>query len=98
MPEMPMRGWLGVVVAIGKRIERLPPWLRPVAVGALAFLAFTTFKLVFALPALLKMPGGWLIPIKALAVSGTIGAVAGLAYGAVKRGWQAIQGARAAAG
>ena len=98
MPEMPVRGWLGLFTSIAKRIERLPEWMRPGAWGALFFLAYTAFKLVFALPTLLKYPGGWLIPIKALAVSGSLGAVLGVAYGGLKRGWQALRDARTAAG
>jgi hypothetical protein len=97
MPEMPVRGWLGVLASITKRVERLPEWSRPGAWGALTFLAYTTFKLIFALPAVLKMPGGWMIPFKALALSGSIGAAIGLAYGALKRGWQAFREARTAA-
>ena len=97
MPEMPIRGWLGMLASIAKRIDRLPEWARPGAWGALCFLAYTTFKLIFALPALLKVPGGWLLPFKALAVSGSIGAIVGLAYGALKRGWQAFREARTAA-
>jgi hypothetical protein len=91
MPERPMSGWQGILLAITSRVERLPQLLQPAANGALLFLAMSAVRVVFMLPRLTQTPHGWLLSLGALAASAAIGAVVGSAFAAARWGWRRMR-------
>ena len=50
MPPAPRPGWLGVVVPIAERIQRLPRKAQAPAIGAILFAAYSLLKLFLLLP------------------------------------------------
>lgn len=82
MPPAPRRGILAVVIPIAERILALPRWAQAPATGAVLFVAFSLFKLVFLLPTLAR--SGWaglLTAAEGIPVSAAVGALVGLLYG-----------------
>jgi DNA-binding XRE family transcriptional regulator len=79
MPERPVAGWQGVLVGIGKQIQRLPAWLRPGVIGALLFLAYSALKLLLLLPRLQSTPH----PLVRVAAGFAISAAMGFAIGSL---------------
>ena len=63
-----------------KNIERLPPWARPAAIGALVLAAMTSLRVILLMPSLLSTParvGEALLIVIAASASG---AAAGFGY------------------
>ena len=86
MPPAPQSGWLSLVLPVVERVERLPPWARPAAIGAMLFVLFSLFKLLFFLPSIVRDPGtGLVTAAQGIALSATIGAGLGLLYGQYQR-------------
>lgn len=84
MPAPPVAGWVAALGWVSERVDRLPPWLRPAANGALLFLALTAVRVLLGLPRLAAAPNGWLVALQALAAGAAIGAVLGSVVGAVR--------------
>ena len=84
MPERPVTGWQGWLVALMRQIDRLPSWMRPGVRVALFFLAFSAFKLVLLMPKLRLAEHPWPIVAEAFVISGSIGFAVGSLYAAVK--------------
>jgi hypothetical protein len=97
LPERPMPGWQGIIVAITNRVERLPRLLQPAANGALLFLAMSVVRVVFMLPRLMHTPRGWLLALGGLAASAAIGAAVGSAFAAARWGWRRMREGNTAA-
>jgi hypothetical protein len=86
MPPAPLHGWAAVVVPIAERIQRLPEWAQPAAKGAVVFVAYSLFKLIFFLPEIRRAPvSGSLTAIAGILVSGSMGAALGFLYGQYRR-------------
>lgn len=80
MPPYPMKGWMSVFALF----ERLPSSLRPAALGASALAAIVSFRVLFAVPAIIAKPaltGELLLAVLAAAAAGASG---GLAFTAVR--------------
>ena len=88
MPPRPLPGIVGVIGRIDSQVSRLPQWARPIAWGALIFLAMSAFRILLFSPQLFRQQGGWLIALGALGVSIALGA----AVGAVVSAYRAIRG------
>ncbi len=86
MPRPPVTGWLAIALPIYERIQRLPQWAQPPAIGAAACLAYSVIKLVFLLPRLGAMGvKGVLVVVGGFAASAALGVVGGLVYVAYRR-------------
>jgi len=86
MPPMPHRGWLAIAAPISERINRLPVWARPAATGAVVFVAYSLFRLLVLLPAIIRSPvRGSIAAIEGIAASASIGAALGFLYGQYRR-------------
>jgi transcriptional regulator with XRE-family HTH domain len=86
MPRPPVTGWLAIALPIYERIQRLPPWAQPPAIGAAACLAYSLIKLVFLLPRLAGMGvNGLLVALGGFSASAALGIVGGLVYVAYRR-------------
>jgi transcriptional regulator with XRE-family HTH domain len=89
MPPAPRRGIMILIMPIGDRIQRLPAWARPAAVGALLFVAYSFVRLLFLLPAIARDPWqGGITAVEGILASAAIGAVLGALYGLYRR-WRA---------
>ena len=82
----PVTGWLAIAMPIVERVQRLPAWAQPMAAGALLFVGYGLFKLIFLLPAIMRSPvKGALTALMGIALSGSIGAAPGFLYGQHRR-------------
>jgi len=84
MPKRPVTGWLGAMVAIGKQVDRLPPWMRPGVRVALFFIAYSAFRLLLMAPRLQHTPNAWLAVTEGFGASAAIGFAVGSLYGLFK--------------
>ena len=93
MPPAPLPAWMTVVRAIGTRIEALPRWARPAVSGAIFFGAYSLFRLIFLVPAIVRSPRtGLVTALEGLLLSMSLGAALGFLYGLYQRlreGWAA---------
>jgi transcriptional regulator with XRE-family HTH domain len=86
MPRPPVTGWLAIALPIYERIQRLPQWAQPPAIGAAACLAYSLIKLVFLLPRLGGMGvNGLLVVLGGFSASAALGIVGGFVYVAYRR-------------
>lgn len=86
MPDPPVSGSLVLVVPIVRRVQALPRWAQPPAVGALVGLAYGLFRLVLIVPAIARAPAqGLLGALEGLSASALVGIVGGFLYGAYRR-------------
>jgi hypothetical protein len=75
-----------VAARVAERVQRLPAWAQPMAAGALLFVGYGLFKLIFLLPAIMRSPvKGALTALMGIALSGSIGAAPGFLYGQHRR-------------
>ena len=93
LPEFPLGTGEGILVGISTRIERLPPWLRPAAWGALLVGGLVLVRMAFAM--LARGPSWNLLgnAVVACIVGGYLGAIGGLVYRVVRprtRNWGRI--------
>jgi transcriptional regulator with XRE-family HTH domain len=86
MPRPPVTGWLAVALPIYERIQRLPSWAQPPAIGAIVCVAYSLVKLVFVLPQFVAGGiSGLLVVLASFAASASIGIVGGFIYVLYKR-------------
>ena len=79
LPEMPVEGWLAALDWTSRRIDRLAPWARPAAWGAVILPAMTLFRAVIEIAVTGRLPSPVLA--QALLLTAGIGAVLGGVYG-----------------
>jgi len=84
MPDRPVTGWQGWLLAVMKLIDGLPAWMRPGVRVALLFLAYSAFKLVLLMPHVRSSEHPWPLVLQAFAISGALGFAVGTAYAGVK--------------
>ena len=93
MPPAPRPGWMAIVAPIVAWVESLPRWARPAAGGAIAFGAYSLFRLIFLVPAIVRSPKvGVPTAVEGILLSVSLGAVLGFLYGVYQRlreGWAA---------
>ena len=80
-------------LALFRLLHRLPSWLRPAVVGALAVSALTAGRLLLALPGLLRQTNAVRGELWLVAAAPALGAVAGLAYALADRTVARVPGA-----
>ena len=86
MPPAPRDGWVAIVMPIAERVQRLPAWAQPAATGAILFVAYSLFRLIFLLPSIIRSPReGIPTAIAGIAISASIGAAIGFLYGQYRR-------------
>lgn len=78
VPKRPIPGGIGALAKVAEQVNRLPQWLRPVAIGALLSVVFTILQILFKLPELLKTSAGWSEMLLKLANALVIGVVVGV--------------------
>jgi hypothetical protein len=81
MPRPPVTGWLAIALPVYERIQRLPQWAQPPAIGAIVCLAYSLIRLVFVLPQFMAGGiSGMLVVLAGFAASASIGIVGGFIY------------------
>jgi hypothetical protein len=73
-------------------LDRVPGWLRPAVVGALAVLALTALRVIIALPGFVRRPHVQRDAMWLAAAAPLLGAAAGLAYSLVGKPLSRVPG------
>ena len=84
MPKPPLPAWMTTLGWIAVRVEKPPEWARPAIWIGLAFGAYSMFRIIFWIPAILRDPKIVITALTGLGASMAIGATLGLAYGAFR--------------
>lgn len=85
MPKPPLPAWMTALGWVAIRVEKLPEWARPGVWIGLAFGAYSMFRIIFFIPAMLRDPKIVITALTGLSASMAIGASLGLAYGAFRK-------------
>lgn len=84
LPELPMSVSMQLFMRGADQVQKLPAWLRPAAIGAVALMAIVLFRAVFAIPRIIQSPGFAGELLLAILAAGGAGAAGGLAYSATR--------------
>jgi transcriptional regulator with XRE-family HTH domain len=85
MPKPPLPAWMTALGWVAIRVEKLPEWARPGVWIGLAFGAYSMFRIILFIPAMLRDPKIVITALTGLSASMAIGASLGLAYGAFRK-------------
>lgn len=96
MPPPPIGAEMRALGWVFRQAERLPRWAQPSVPTAMAFGAYSLFRIVFLLPRMVAQPRLALVAVAGLAASIGIGGALGAAYGIFRMGRERLAARRTA--
>jgi transcriptional regulator with XRE-family HTH domain len=84
LPELPRSLSMQFFMRAADQVQRLPTWLRPAAIGAIALIAIVMVRAAFAIPRIIQSPAFAGELLLAILAAGGAGAAGGLAYSATR--------------
>jgi hypothetical protein len=96
MPPPPIAAEMRALGWAFQQAERLPPWAQPSVPMAMAFGAYSLFRIVFLLPRMVAQPRVAVIALAGFSASIAIGGALGAAYGIFRMGRERLSARRTA--